>query len=143
MGQPHPLNHIGMSFYHIKLNRPHHTFLDQGFNPHPNVDNIERTSNFETAPLVQLVKYYYTMAYIVTSQLIDSQCAEITFFNNSPVASGANMSINGLIFPPQQGISFTDNDMEFDTTKYQLIFQPTGVFTTQNCLVIRKMYVNL
>ena len=122
------------------MNRPHHTFLDQ---TNPALDQSSQGVHFETNPIVKLVNYYNTFNYYNASQYIDSNCADITFFNNSPVATGSTFTINGLSVPPQQGLSFTSNDMELDTTKYQLIFNPTGVFIVQNCLVIRKMYVNL
>lgn len=92
-----------------------------------------------------LQNYYNSIVTYALPNYIESNCAEITFYNNAPegvdgggAALGSTMIVNGISFPPSTGIAFDGKSGEMDRTKYTLSFTGPGI---NNGVVIRKMYV--
>lgn len=85
-------------------------------------------------------KYYVHPVIIVKNQYIEANCNEIMFYNQGNGAAsptGSSVSINGIILAPGIGLSIPGNYGEIDTTKWQCVFDNTGV---NNLVVIRKTY---
>jgi hypothetical protein len=87
-------------------------------------------------------KYNNNIQTFNTGQRVNSQCAEVTFVNNTTVAGlGSQVIINnGLILAPGDSIAFDGKHDELDTTIYQIDFDQTGGNTFNNCVMIRKLY---
>lgn len=81
-------------------------------------------------------KYYNDISIYQIGQYIQSDCADITFYNTG----SNNVSVNGVILLPNQTIQFSCNVNEIDVTKY-LFFFIVGTGTNQ-LTVIRKLYVD-
>lgn len=94
----------------------------------------ENTTRSTDGTLLQ--KYNIVISNYQQNTRVDSQCAEITFFNNG----NANVVINNaLTLLPGQPFSINGNVHELDVTNYLISFSGT-VGQSQNCVVIRKYY---
>ena len=81
------------------------------------------------------LKYYNTITIIDTPGFLKvDQTAETTFYNNG----AANVVLLGLVLTPGQGIGFSGNLGEIDTTKYTYTFTGAG---TRSLVIIQKLYV--
>jgi len=100
--------------------------------------NHQRQKGPEDVELINQ-DFYINVTFQQTANYIESNCAEIAFYNNAPTATGATMIVNGITFPPNTGISFGGNRGETDTSKYVLSFGSTG---TPLAVIIRKYYTN-
>lgn len=86
-------------------------------------------------------KYYIHPVLVVKNQYIEANCNEIMFYNQGDGAAtpaGSKVSINGIVLAPGIGLSIPGNYGEIDVTKWQCVFDNTGV---NNLIVIRKTYV--
>jgi hypothetical protein len=96
-------------------------------------------------PVMQVpAKYYNSIVIKSNADYIESNCAEITFFNNAPttfsglIPDGSIMVINNMQFPPGASISFDGKAGEIDTTRYQISFIAPGANVA---VIIRKLYL--
>lgn len=62
-----------------------------------------------------------------------ADCAQITITNDGT----SNMFLNGILFPPGVGISFSGNSNEEDETIYKIRFDGAG---NNLCTIWRKIY---
>lgn len=81
-------------------------------------------------------KYYNDISIYQIGQYLQSDCADITFYNTGT----NNVNVNGVILLPNQTFQFNCNQDEIDITKYQFYFIP-GIGFNQ-LTVIRKLYVD-
>ena len=81
-------------------------------------------------------KYYNTITQFDKNAWVESNCAEIAFLN----IGTSNFSVLGFVVNPGFGISFDGQENQLDVTKYQIIFDNTGV---NNAAVFRKMYTQV
>ena len=87
-------------------------------------------------------KYNIVISKYQTSQYIQSNCGDITFYNASTVG---NIFVNDFTLVPGQSIGFSANFNEIDTTQYNIIFDTKGgsseTDTNRELVVIRKIFV--
>lgn len=81
-------------------------------------------------------RYYNDISVFQIGQFIQSDCSDITFYNNGTANVIVNQAITLL---PNQSIAFSANADEMDVTKYSISFSGAG---TKSCTVIRKLYVD-
>ena len=82
-----------------------------------------------------MIKYYNEIGIYQKGQYLQSDCADITFYNTGTT----NINVNGIIILPNQTLGFSANAGEIDVTKYQFFFVGVG---TNSLTVIRKLYVD-
>jgi|SRR5579862_8793428 len=82
------------------------------------------------------LRYYNTITIVDTPGFLKVDAtAETTFYNNG----AANVNILGLILTTGQGIGFSGNLGEIDTTKYTYTFVGAGA---RSLVIIQKLYLD-
>lgn len=82
-------------------------------------------------------RYYNTISTVEEPGYLKiDDTAETTFYNMGT----SNVSLlGGLVLTPGQGIGFSGNEGEIDTTKYTYTFTGAGI---NKLIIIQKLYVN-